>query len=160
MGMVATRQVRYKEATVDEGLVRKVRSLAQLDGDAVSVYEEALKHETDEDVRAHFIEFHAHHAHHVTRLSAAIVRLGGEEQDVEVDFMGVVADWVVAFRSMLGEKGPLHAMHTAESYHNTRYKDAVSWEIQDAELMSDLKTFYAEEMRHLKYIEERLAVRA
>ena len=145
---------------MDKEQIKRVHSLAQLDRDAVSVYDEALKHVTDDDVKTHFIEFRDEHARHVTKLSDAIVRLGGEAPDLKVDLMGVVADWVVAFRSMLGDKGPLHAMHMAESYHTTRYKEAAGWAIEDADLMSELQTFYSEEQRHLKYCDERLSVRA
>lgn len=144
---------------MDEAQVKRVHSLAQLDRDAVSVYDAALKHVSDEDVREHFVEFRDEHQHHVTKLSEAVVRLGGPELDLDVDAMGVVADWVIAFRSMLTEKGPLHAMHSAEKYHNTRYKEAVTWDIGDSDLSSELQTFYSEEQRHLSFIEEKLGVR-
>ena len=51
---------------MNEELVKKLTSLAQLDRDAMSVYEEALKHVTDDDVKTHFTEFHDEHSHHVT----------------------------------------------------------------------------------------------
>ena len=143
---------------MDEAQIKRLHALAQLDTDAVAVYDEALKRESDQDVKEHFIEFRTEHQHHVTRLSEGIVRLGGEQPDFKVDAMGVVADWVIAFRSMLGDKGPLHAMHWAEGYHNTRYKEAAEWDIADMDLASDLKIFYAEEQRHLSYIEEKLHV--
>jgi hypothetical protein len=57
---------------------------------------------------------------------------------------------------MMGEKGPLHAMHFAETYHNRRYKEAVGWVVDDANLSSELQAFYGEEQRHLSYIEEHL----
>jgi hypothetical protein len=141
---------------VDEAQVKRLHSLAQLDTDAVGVYNEALKHVSEQDVKEHYIEFRDEHQHHVTRLSEAIVRLGGAEHAFKVDAMGVVADWVIAFRSMLGERGPLHAMNWAEGYHNTRYKEAATWDVGDADLNSDLQIFYAQEQRHLSYIEEKL----
>ena len=144
---------------MDEGQVKRVHSLAQLDRDAVSVYDEALKHVDDDDTKAHFVEFRDEHAHHVTKLSEAIVRLGGPEPELKVDLMGIVADWVTAFRSILGEKGPLHAMHSAESYHNSRYKEAASWDIGDSDLSSELQTFYSEEQRHMSYVEDKLAAK-
>jgi Domain of unknown function (DUF2383) len=145
---------------MDEDLLKKLHSLAQLDRDAVAVYDDALSRVTDMDVKTHFTEFRDEHEHHVTEISAAITRLGGTVTELKVDAMGTVAEWVVKFRSMMGEKGPLHAMHTAESYHNSRYKEAVGWVVEDADLSSELQAFYGEEQRHLKYIEERLAVKA
>ena len=47
--------------------------------------------------------------------------------------MGVVADWIVSFRSMLGEKGPLAAQ---------------------------LKAFYEDEQDHLRFVDEKLAATA
>ena len=145
---------------MNEDLLKKLHSLAQLDRDAVAVYDDALARVTDVDVKTHFTEFRDEHSHHVTEISAAIAQLGGTATDLKVDAMGMVAEWVVKFRSMMGEKGPLHAMRSAESYHNSRYKDAVGWAIEDAALLSELQAFYAEEQRHLKYIEERLAAKA
>ena len=144
---------------MDEVLMKKVHSLAQLDRDAVSVYDDVLKQVTAANVKEHFTDFRDEHQHHITELSAAIVRLGGPESDLKVDAMGVVADWVMSFRSMMGEKGPLHAMHMAESYHNSRYKEAVGWQIDDADLAAQLKTFYAEEQRHMAFIDEKLGAK-
>jgi hypothetical protein len=64
----------------------------------------------------------------------------------------------MSFRSMLGEKGPLHAMHTAEGYHNSRYKEAASWDVGDADLATQLQAFYVEEQHNLSFIDDRLAV--
>ena len=144
---------------MDREQIKRVHSLAQLDRDAVGVYNEALKHVKDEDVKTHFVEFRDEHDHHVGKLGEAVVRLGGADAVLKVDAMGVVAEWVTAFRSILGEKGPLHAMAWAESYHNTRYKEAASWDVGDADLSAQLRTFYSEEQRHLSYIEEKLAAR-
>jgi rubrerythrin len=145
---------------MNEELLKKLHSLAQLDRDAVAVYNDALSRVTDEDVKTHFTEFRDEHAHHVTELSAAITRLGDSAPEFKIDAMGMVAEWVVSFRSMMGEKGPLHAMHSAETYHNSRYKDAAGWTVDDADLRSELQAFYAEEQRHLSYIDARLAVKA
>jgi rubrerythrin len=141
---------------MDEATIKKVHALAQLDRDAVAVYDEVLKRVNDSDVTEHFTDFRDEHQHHATELAAAIVRLGGAEFDLKVDAMGVVADWVMGFRAMMGEKGPLHAMHMAESYHNTRYKEAVGWDVGDSDLASQLQTFYAEEQRHLAFVDQKL----
>jgi len=145
---------------MNDELIKKLHSLAQLDRDAVTVYDDALKRVTNDDVRSHYVEFRDEHAHHVTAISEAIVRLGGTELELKVDAMGTMAGWAVSFQSSLGAKGPLHAMHTAEEYHNSRYKEAAGWTVDDTQLAADLKVFYGEEQRHLSYISERLAVKA
>ena len=144
---------------MDTAQIKRVHALAQMDRDAVGVYNEALRHVKDEDVKSQFIEFRDEHEHHVTKLMEAVGRLGGEDDILKVDMMGVVVEWVTAFRSILGEKGPLHAMHFAETYRNSKYKEAASWDMGDADLASQLQTFYSQEQRHLSYIDERLAVR-
>ena len=142
---------------MDEELLKKLHSLAQLDRDAVAVYGEALPHVTDADVKQNFTDFANEHQHHVDALSESIVRLGGAAPELSVDAMGMVADWIVSFRSMLGEKGPLHAMHMAESYHNSRYKEAASWSLDDA-LAAQIKAFYGQEQHHLAFIDAKLSV--
>lgn len=145
---------------MEKDLLKKLESLAQLDRDAVSVYDEALKHAEDEDVKTHFKEFHDEHEYHVTQLSAAIVKMGGQAPKLRVDFAGHMADWVTTLRSMGGTKGALHAMRTAEKYHNSHYAETQKWDVDDAELKSMLDRFYGEEKRHLEFVESKLGVHA
>lgn len=142
---------------MDEELIKKIHSLAQLDRDAVSVYGEALLYVKDEEITAKFTAFQKEHQYHVDQLSAAMERLGATPHKVRLDAMGAVADWVVSVRSMFGEKGPLHAMHMAEEIHNTRYKEAAAWSVQDEQLASKLQEFYGDEQHHLSYIDAQLA---
>lgn len=141
-------------------LLRRLEDLAQLDTDAVQVYAEALEHVKDEDVRKEFERFQGEHKYHASTLSDTIVRLGGTKPDLKVDLMGRVADWVTAFRSMIGTKGPLHAMKTAENYHNKHYGEAAEWDVGDEEVATMLKRFFGDEKRHLAFVEERLGEHA
>lgn len=143
-----------------EELVRKLESLAQLDTDAVQVYSEALAHVHEDDVREAYTRFQGEHRYHASTLSDAIVRLGGKKPELKVDLMGRVADWVTSFRSMLGKEGALHAMKTAERYHNSRYADAAAWDLDDSDLAAILARFYGDEKRHLAFIDERLHAHA
>lgn len=142
---------------MDKGLIKKLHSLAQLDRDAVSVYGEALLYVKDEEITAKFTDFSSEHQYHVDQLSAAMAELGAERHKIRLDAMGAVADWVISVRSIFGEKGPLHAMHFAETYHNTRYKEAAGWNVDDAAIAGKLKQFYGDEQHHLSYIEGKLA---
>lgn len=137
-------------------LLKKLESLAQLDTDAVRVYDEALEHATDEDVHKNFERFQSEHRYHAEQLSAAIVRLGGKKPELKVDIAGHLADWVTSMRSLRGTQGALHAMDTAEKYHNRHYGEAVTWDVGDAEVAEMLRRFDADEKRHLAYVEERL----
>jgi hypothetical protein len=134
----------------------KIRALAQLDRDAIDVYEEALEHVVDAGVRDHLIDFRDEHQHHLTELAAAILRLSGQGFIAREDAMGHVAEWITAFRAMGGERGALEALRSAEKYHNARYSEAVTWDVADDQLHAELEQFYADEQRHLAYVESRL----
>ena len=143
---------------MEENLLKNLHALAQLDRDAVGAYDDALERVTDDAVKEHFTEFRGEHMNHVEKLSRSIERLGGTAPQLEVVMMGMVAEWIVSFRSMMGEKGPLHAMHIAETYHNSRYAEAASWNVGDDELAALIQTFYGDEKEHLRYIDEMLAM--
>jgi len=145
---------------MDDEVRKKLISLAQLDKDAVAAYNDALRDVHDDEVRENFADFRDEHEHHATVISTAIERLGLKMPQLKVDTVGHFAEWVVSFQSALGEKGPLHAMRTAETYHNARYKAAIDWQIDDQDLAASIRAFYAEEQHHLAFMEERLRVRA
>ena len=52
--------------------------------------------------------------------------------------------------------GALHAMLTAEHFHNSRYAEAAKWDVADEEVATLLKRFFDDEKHHLAFIEERL----
>lgn len=137
-------------------LLRKLKSLAQLDTDAVGTYSEALEHVTDEDLRGNFGQFLDDHMRHADKLSAAIEQMTGSRPELKVDMMGRMADWVTSIRSRRGNEGALHAMHTAENYHVSHYHDVVDWDIEDRDLKMMLHGFYEDEQRHLAYVEDKL----
>lgn len=141
----------------DEDLTKKLRSLAQLDRDAMSVYDDALKHVQSDTVRTQFTEFHDEHEHHLQVLSEKVTSMGGSDHEIGVDMMGRFADWATHFRSLGGEQDALRAMHTAEKYHNSRYSEAVGWDVSDPDLKATLQRFYDEEKRHLEFIESQLS---
>lgn len=139
-----------------DDLLKRLDSLAQLDRDAVSIYDEALEHVTDDEVRTKFQEFRGEHEYHAKTLEEAITRLGGEARELEVDAMGRVADWVTSIRSLGGTKGALHALRTAERYHNRRYGEALEWSVEDTDLVESLRRFRDDERRQLEYVEARI----
>jgi rubrerythrin len=139
-----------------EALMKNLTSLAQMDRDATSVYDEALKHVEHEEVKTRFMEFKAEHEQHVAAISAAIAGPGGGSPEFKVDLLGHLADWLTAFRGMQGERGALAAMRMGERHHNTRYEEAMKWDIADPEFASLLRRFYADEKRHLAFMESQL----
>ena len=61
---------------------------------------------------------------------------------------------------MGGTDGALHALRTAEKYHNSRYEEAAGWQTDDEELRTALQQFFGEEKRHLEYVEGRIPAHA
>jgi rubrerythrin len=145
---------------MDETLRKALLDLAQLDTDAVGVYDDAIAHVEDDEVRTNFKEFRDEHEHHAKVITAALGRLAGEVPELSVDLMGRMAEFVTNLRSASGTQGALHAMRTAEQYHNHRYGAAAAWGIDDPELAAAIQQFIAEEKRHLAFIESRLGVSA
>jgi rubrerythrin len=141
---------------VDEALRKKVTELAQLDRDAAGVYDDALEHVEDAQVREHFKEFRDEHDNHVAVIEETLECLVGVAPDLNVDFMGRMAEFVTSIRSASGTPDALHAMRTSEHYHNRRYEEAAGWEVGDAGLAGAIQRFREEEKRHLAHIEGRL----
>lgn len=139
-----------------DDLIHKLRSLAQLDTDAVAVYADALKHVTDPEVKTAFEQFQGEHRYHAEQLGDTIQRLEGAAPTLDVDLAGHLAEWMTSARSQRGTNGALHAMQTAEHYHNRRYDEAVEWDIAVADLAKMLGRFDSDERRHLAFIEARL----
>lgn len=137
-------------------LFDKLHDLAQMDFDAVRVYDEALEHVTDAEVRRQFEIFRGEHKVHATQLGELIAQAGGQVPQLRVDVMGHFADWATAIRGMRGTEGALHAMRTAEKYHNRRYATAAEWDVGDATIAETLGRYREDERRHLEFVESRL----
>jgi rubrerythrin len=136
--------------------VQHLASLMHLDIDAAEVYDEVLRHVTDEEIAASYRAFKGEHAHHATVLSDIIKDMGEQPPEPREDLMGRLAEIAMGVRSVTGDTGALHAMHAAERYHNSRYAEAQQWIIEDAAVKETLAGFYEEEKRHLAFIERRL----
>lgn len=137
-------------------IVRHLASLMHLDVDASHVYDEVLTHVTDEDIRANFTTFRDEHKHHAEVIAEAIKSLGETPPPPEEDLVGRLSEMAMGMRSVTGDQGALHAMRTAENYHNSRYKEASGWDV-DATLKQTLTEFYGDEVKHLAYMEKKLS---
>jgi len=137
-------------------IAEHLASLMHLDVDAMNVYDEVLTHVTDEVIRMNFTMFRNEHEHHATVLVAAIKELGETPPEPREDMMGKFAEMAMGLRSITGDQGALHAMRTAEHYHNSHYKDAQAWDV-DPTLKETLSSFYGDEVKHLAFIEKKLS---
>lgn len=119
--------------------------LEELDRDVAQLYDWALRHATDEDVRHAFERFQAEHRQHETELIAVIQRIGWSTPDVSLGLKGHLADWMISLRSATGTGGALRGMRTAERYCNKKYGEAFEWQGDAPELAALLHRFAEDE---------------
>jgi len=134
----------------------KLFGLAQLDQDAVAMYETALRHVTDEQARTAFRQFQKEHTQHLDELVAVIHHIGWATPQFRVDLKGHVEKAVASTRGVTGTSGSIHAVWMAEKFHNRRYREAAEWDVDDPQLAALLEKFDKDEKRHLAFAEERI----
>jgi hypothetical protein len=98
--------------------VAKLRSLAQLDADAVGAYDAAIARVREPLVRERLNEFRIDHVRHVQDLNAFIQRLGGEPVELKPDLKGTAMRSLTAVTSLMGTEAALVAMLGNEEFTN------------------------------------------
>ncbi len=142
----------------NEEIVSELRSLMQLDVDAIHAYDQAIAKIDFDAARMRLTEFKHDHERHVAELSTHILRLGGTPPKPKPDVKGVLIQGMTALRSMTGTEGALKAMQMNEKLTNRNYGQAVSKPFP-ADVMTVLERNASDERRHLEYIEETLRMR-
>lgn len=136
----------------------RLESLVHLDVDAIHAYDEAIEKAEDQDVRSRLSGFRDDHQRHVTELTEAFRVMGGAPPTPDKDLRGVLIEGMTSLRSSMGTEQALKAMRQNETLTNNRYREAVEETGWDTEVLSILQRGYADEQRHLAWIEERLRV--
>lgn len=155
-----------KGDTMDNAAVaKKLQALAQLDYDAKLAYDEAIEKIDAEhaDVRNSLSLFRNDHQRHFNDLSRVISSIGGEVPSMSPDIKGRMIKGMTSLRSSTGTAGALKAMQTNENLTNTNYADATSdpdFGLYPNDLQQLLLNNYADEKRHLSYIESTLSAMA
>lgn len=140
----------------NEPVVKRMKRLCQLDIDAVRAYEQAIEKIEHPEIRARITEFQADHERHITELSEAIRRLGGEPPSRSPDLKGVLLEGFTALRSVTGTEGALKAMRTNEKLTNKTYEDALGEQGTTEDVHALIQRNRDDERRHLEYIERTL----
>lgn len=102
--------------------VEKLRSLAQLDVDAVGAYDAAIARIKEPLVRERLNEFRVDHVRHVQELNAFILRYGGEPVELKPDLKGAAMRSLTAMTSLMGTEAALVAMLGNEEFTNRAYE--------------------------------------
>lgn len=140
---------------MNDKAIRTLKSLIQLDYDAMQTYEQAMTRVDLKPIHDQFQLFHDDHDRHVRELSALLRANAEEPPERSRDFKGVVLEAMTMLRSVTGTEGALNAMHMNEKLTNKSYQEA-----SEAELPADAHALvqknYRDEQRHIRYIEQQL----
>jgi rubrerythrin len=134
-----------------EKQVSKLRDLAQLDVDAISLYEEAINRITIPLISERIAEFRVDHLRHVQDLSEEIIKLGGRPVENAPDVKGTLLRGFTALTSMMGNQAAVMAMIGNEELTNRSYESALKldWSPSQRAL---IEKNYADEKRHLAWL--------
>lgn len=141
-----------------QAIIQKLRSLAQLDVDAIASYEAAIDRIDVLSVRQELDGFRVDHGRHVQDLNALIVAAGGEPLEQKPDLKGALLKGFTAATSMAGVDAALLAMLANEELTNHAY--AAAFELPfTAEQRAVLEKNYDDEKRHLAWVKRALRER-
>ena len=138
-----------------EEMIDGLNSLIQLDIDAVSAYEQAIKNIDDPIFKARFVDFRGDHQNHIRELSSMVQKMGGTPPDPSPDFKGFLIQGFTAIRSATGTEGALRAMELNEKLTNRNYSEAVGWALTP-EAKTLVEKNFSDEKVHLEYIQSNL----
>ena len=136
-----------------------IRSLIQLDIDAIEAYDQAIDKVDTPSVRSKLIDFKGDHQTHIDKLSEYLLGKGEEVPDMSPDIKGSLMEGFTSMRSSTGTDGALKAMKSNEKATNKKYEKATGWAL-DAQARDIVLQNYNDEKKHLAYIEEQLSVKA
>jgi hypothetical protein len=138
--------------------VAKLRSLAQLDADAVGAYEAAIARVNEPLVRERLNDFRVDHVRHVQDLNALIQRFGGEPVELRLDLKGTAMKGLTAMTSMMGTEAALVAMLGNEEFTNRAYELALQFD-WGPEVGGLIKKHREDEYRHVTWIRDAVRTR-
>lgn len=141
------------------GIVKQLKSLCQLDIDAIHAYMRAKEHIKQTDIKNTISDFEADHKRHVKDLSEMIKSYGDQPPEFSRDFKGYLLEGFAAMRSVTGTEGALKALRSGEKMTNKDYGEAVSLDFP-ATVLTLLRRNFDDEQRHLKYIDQSISTRA
>lgn len=134
-------------------IVKELRSLCQLDIDAIHAYNECLNHIDITEVKKNVEQFRADHERHVKDLSALIHSFKEKAPEFSPDLKGYMLDIFSKIRSLTGTEGALKSLRGGENLTNKRYARAIELDFP-ANIKNVIAANYKDEQRHLKYVEE------
>ena len=142
----------------DKSEVARLRSLAQLDADAVGAYDAALARIPEPLVRERLNGFRIDHVRHVQDLNALIHELGGTPLELRLDLKGTAMKGLTAVSSMMGTEAALVAMLGNEEFSNRAYDVALRFDWRP-EVRTLIEKHREDERRHVMWIRDAVRTR-
>ncbi|EPX62451.1 hypothetical protein D187_008639 [Cystobacter fuscus DSM 2262] len=138
-------------------MLERLNDLIALDIDAVGAYQAAINRIDVESLRMNLREFQQDHERHIRDLSQVVKTLGGTPRQ-KPDAKGFILKGFTAVTSMMGTEAALQAMRGNENLTNRTYRNALNEE-WSPEARAIIERNYADEQRHLAFIEDMLRTR-
>lgn len=138
-------------------MVDKLGDLMRLDVDAVEAYNEAIEKIENSQLRSKLSEYRDDHQRHVRDLIVCIERLGHQAPEPKPDLKGKLIEGMTSLRSSMGDEQAMKAMHQNEEITNKAYSNAVG-EAWPTDILQVIEDGFADERRHLQWIEQQLSV--
>ncbi len=139
-------------------IAERLKSLVQLDIDAVHAYGQAIEHIDVPNVREQVVAFQGDHERHINDLSSVVRNLGEAPPELTKDFKGFLLKAFTSIRSMTGTEGALKALKSGEELTNKKYSEARTWDLP-VNILSIVQRNYEDEQRHLHYVNQAITDR-
>jgi uncharacterized protein (TIGR02284 family) len=137
-------------------LARHLNALIELDFDAVEAYQAAIERLGDPTDQAKLRQFMGDHERHITDLGPLVSELGGAPAQ-KADIKKVLAKGKVVLAGLVGDRAILVAMKSNEETSTKTYRKASAEEGLPGHVRAVLERNFADEQRHLVWIEDRLS---
>ena len=137
-------------------LAHELNSLIKLDVDAMHAYLQAIQHIDFTPIRETLGQFLEDHERHAVKLAELLKEMGEESTEFSRDFKGFFIEGFTSLMSVTGMRMALEAMKMNEKLTNRKYREALDGDLPPNVRMV-VGNHYADERRHLDYIEQVLA---
>lgn len=139
-----------------EELIGMLTVLAGLDRDASLAYGQVLGGLDESPLKRRLREFRADHDSHADDLGRAILQAGGLAPEPAQDFTTRIVEGFAAVRASVGTRAGLEALLVVEELTTARYAEAYDRSDAPDEVHALLERLYADERKHLLFIEDEL----
>lgn len=145
-------------ALTTEKMIEELNELIRFDYDAIGAYDEAIDSIKEAMINEPLQRFRGDHHRHVTELTAIVRRLGGKPVE-KPGVKGVVRKTMTKVAGLVGIEATLKAMKSNEEVLNKTYQHHSQMDFP-RDILDVIQRNFADEQRHLAWVEQTLNTRA